>query len=74
MTQDMVTKEMCKEKHKWSILAFGVIFALMSLFLTLSGVALANSNFASSRLGEVQVELTSQIGDSDKALGVHLAR
>ena len=71
---DFATKDMCREKPKWNIWAFGVIFALMSLFLALSGVALANSSFASSRLGEVQVKLTSQIGESDKTLGVHLAR
>jgi nitrogen fixation/metabolism regulation signal transduction histidine kinase len=70
----LVTKETCKEKHKWNVWAFSVLFGLMSLFLALSGVALANSSSASGKIGDMQVEVTEKIANSDKAFEVHLAR
>ena len=70
----LMDKEACREKHKWSTWAFGVLFALMSLFLALSGVALASSNAMNSRVGDIQLEMTSQLADSDKTLEVYMAR
>lgn len=71
---ELVTKDSCKEKHKLSLWAFGVLFALMSLFLALSGIALANSTSSAEKVGDVQVRMTEQLADSDKALEIHLAQ
>jgi nitrogen fixation/metabolism regulation signal transduction histidine kinase len=71
---NLVTKEACIEKHKVNVWAFSILFGLMSLFLALSGVALANASSASGKIGEVQVEITEKIANSDKSFEVHLAR
>lgn len=71
---ELMTKPDCREKHKWNVWAFGVVFALMSLFLALSGIALANTSANNSKLGDIKADVVERVGQSDQNLAVHLAR
>ena len=69
VVENLVSKEICSEKHRWNLWAFGILFALMSLFLAISGISLAYANSATSDVGKAMIKS----GEVQSSLNVHVA-